>query len=165
MTTVVTDGVTLACDSQISDGNGMVSPNFCKMYYAEGVGAVAMFGAVAGYDEGALYMLRKAALPGFGGDRPTEEDWAGLLLCEDGRMYRAGGKETMHRVFGQQYGGTGGPLAVALLGYLGPFNAVERACELDLYSGGPIHDFRRGEPVPPVCHHVNLETGEITYHV
>lgn len=138
MTTIAYDGTTLACDSQVTAGT--VKGRLPKYRRLPGGAVMLVAGEVDLLDE-AVEDYLAGRPPEVPRDQDGQERATFVRLDKTGAWYSGEGEWS--RMYPGDALGSGSPYALTCL-HLGldAKKAVQTACELDLYSGGPVKTFK-----------------------
>lgn len=132
MTTIATDGRTMAAESMVSAGGNVVAYTAKVFKAADG----RIYATCGDSDAGQLFAKwidGKVEKPELG------EDFSALILALDGKVYWIGKNLEPVEYMVPTGIGSGGDLAIgAMLAGASPEQAVEIACQRDNGSGGPI---------------------------
>lgn len=133
MTTIATDGVTIAADSQVT-GCGQIVGDVCKVRRAQNGD---MFATTGPSDEGILF----AQWLDGGGDKPDlSEEFCAVILTKSGDVQWVGKKLVRVPCIVPYANGSGGDIALgAMLAGASPIRAVEIAALRDTCTGGPVN--------------------------
>jgi hypothetical protein len=132
MTTIAFDGKILAVDSQITDGS-FVFGFSNKIFYLKDGSIVALCGSLSLYDEVIEWLN--------GGEKPIIYDGDSLngIMIKDGIAFEISSKLRVFKTCIPWAGGSGQNIALtAMKCGKNAKEAVELACELDIYSGFPV---------------------------
>jgi ATP-dependent protease HslVU (ClpYQ) peptidase subunit len=158
MTTIATDGYTVACDGFVSTGNTIVQTDKQKIIRVKGVsmqdGDALMYVCFAGNVSDFDYVLRRISE----GTILEADDLNSttLLITQSGTVYENHTpKGNRIHVNTAKYIAIGSGADFALsameLGY-SPVEAVRHACKMDVYSGGKIRSYKiREESYKPLA--------------
>lgn len=133
MTTIATDGNSMAGDGRISEGDRISCDDYEKVRKLSDGRIVGFAGNAYNWDEFAGWLEN-------GGDLPKVEDgFSCIVLTPEGQIlsYDAHGRTFVEQA---PYAcGSGGSYALAAMDLgCSPEEAVEAACKRDLFSGGKI---------------------------
>lgn len=134
MTTIAFDGKTLCADSQVTSG-GLKFGAAKKLWRLESGALLAMSGDIGLCYQVMLWLNGKSDKP----TRTSDESVSGLLIEPDGSAWEY--STDLHRFPARApwAGGTGETIAMTAMrcGKTAQ-EAVELACEMDIYTSGPL---------------------------
>ncbi|WBK39689.1 HslV family peptidase [Xanthomonas phage L522] len=139
MTTIAYDGESLACDSQVTSGS--IKGKMKKFRRLPGGGVIVVAGEIDLLDD-AVQDFLDGEPPAALRDQDGQERAQFVRLDRSGCWYTSDGE--WNKMYPGDAIGSGAPYALTCL-HLGmsATEAVKTACQLDLYSSGPVKTFKQ----------------------
>jgi ATP-dependent protease HslVU (ClpYQ) peptidase subunit len=133
MSTIAFDGTIIATDSQVTDG-AFVFGSMQKLYYLKGGAIVALCGSLSLYSAVVDWLD--------GGVKPEikeGDNLNGIIVHPDGTFFEISSQLRIFETCIPWAGGSGQNIALAAMRCgKNAAEAVALACEMDIYSGGPV---------------------------